>query len=79
MSSSTAASATTMPMNSGSLVDSTCVKSMPVAVLPPIMTVVPVLWDTRGSTSLRSFLTRLVVALACGAVAGYACITTVRP
>src|SRR5919204_6078389 len=39
----------------------------------------PVLRSTGGSRSLRSCLTRSVVACACGAERGYALNTTVRP
>ena len=68
--SSSAESTTTSPMNSGSLLDSTCEKSIEPAVNPPTSTGTPVRCSNAGSTSWRRWLTRLVVASACGAESG---------
>ena len=59
-----------MPMNSGNLLESTCEKSIDPAVNPPTSTVVPVWCSIGGSTSLRRWLTRSVVAAAWGAESG---------
>ncbi len=69
-SSSSAESTITIAKNSGSFVDSTCEKSIEPAVNPPTRTGTPVLRSSGGSTSSRRWLTRLVVASACGAESG---------
>ena len=58
------------PKNSGSLLASTCEKSIEPAVNPPTSTVMPVWRSSAGSTVSRRWLTRLVVATACGAEFG---------
>ena len=68
--SSSAESTTTTPMNSGSLPASTWEKSIEPAVNPPTRIGAPSLRSSGGTTSLRKRLTRLVVALACGAERG---------
>ena len=65
--SSNADSTTTIAMNSGSFCASTCEKSIEPAVKPPTKAVIPSLDCSGGSTSLRRWLTSLVVAAACGA------------
>ena len=63
-------STTTIPMNSGSLLDRTCEKSIEPAVKPPTSTFTPVWLLIGGSTLWRSRLTRLVVAASWGAELG---------
>jgi hypothetical protein len=67
---SSAESTTTIPMNRGSLLASTREKSIEPAVKPPTRTGTPVRCANGGRTSLRRWLTRLVVADACGADPG---------
>ena len=69
-SSSSAATAITTPMNSGSLLASTCEKSTCEAVAPPTYTRAPVLRSIGGITSSRSRATRLDVWALCGEVVG---------
>jgi hypothetical protein len=60
----------TIPMNNGSFLASTCEKSIEPAVNPPTKTVAPVWRSTGGNTSFRRWLTKSVVAAACGAEPG---------
>ena len=63
-------SSTTTPMNSGSLFDSTEAKSEKIAVWPPISTRAPLPAVARGTTVLRSLVSRSLVDLACGEPVG---------
>ena len=69
-SSSSAESTTTIAMKSGSLPASTFEKSIEPAVKPPTRIGVAAWRSSGGSTSLRSRLTRFVVADAWGAESG---------
>ena len=68
--SSSAESRITIPKNNGSLLPSTCEKSIEAAVNPPTRTVIPVRPLSAGSTTSRRWLTKFVVATACGAELG---------
>ncbi len=68
--SSSAESTMTIPMNRGSFVDSTLEKSIEPAVKPPTCGRPLNVCLNRGSTSLRRWLTRSVVAWSWGADAG---------
>ena len=59
-------SSTTTPMNSGSLLASTCEKSSKIAVWPPTSTWMPESPPARGITVLRSRRSRMVVDSSCG-------------
>ena len=70
ISSSSAESSTTMPMNTGSFPARTWLKSICPAVTPPMRTVVPVALSTGGRVESRRRFTSWVVAAAWGAVVG---------
>jgi hypothetical protein len=69
-SSSSAESSTTTPMKSASLLESTCMKSIVGAFVPPTSSVVPEVAASGGSVLWRSTPTSPVVARACGAERG---------